>query len=74
MTTEIKVTCDCHKEEKAIREELIKAHTDFALENNAEFLNLGWAEGDNFIHSKTNKGRIYTERNEEGAIISEFTQ
>lgn len=74
MTTEIKVTCECHKEEEAIREEILKAHIDFAEQNKAEFFNLGWAEGENFIHSKTSKGRIYTERNEEGAIISEFTQ
>lgn len=88
-TTKIHVKCECHEEEtteateQSIVEDdedtpvdwdLLNAHTDFALENKAEFFNLGWAEGDDFIHSKTNKGRILTSRDDKGVITSEFTQ
>lgn len=54
--------------------ELTAAHTEFALENKAEFLNYGWATGENFIHSKTDKGRIYTSRDDKGIITNEFTE
>lgn len=75
MPKEIKVECKCHEEEDTPEDyELLDAHDEFARENKATFLNFGWATGDDFIHSKTNKGKIFTSRNNKGVITSEFTK
>lgn len=40
---------------------LYKEHDREAARKRAEFFNQGWASGDYFIHSKTDKGKLYTE-------------
>jgi hypothetical protein len=53
-------------------DELLNAHVAEAEEHEAEFYNLGWASGSDFIHSKTDIGRLYTWRDETGAIKHEW--
>ena len=40
---------------------MYKEHNKEARRRRAEFYNYGWASGDYFIHSKTSRGRLYTE-------------
>jgi hypothetical protein len=47
-------------------EKLVNSHIKEADRKRAEITNMGWATGDNFIHSKTTKGRLYSERNKKG--------
>lgn len=51
---------------------LYEAHCLEADRLEAEFYNLGWAMGDNFIHSKTSIGRLYSEISEEGNVTHEW--
>jgi len=44
-----------------MEDKLMNAHENAAARRNAEFLNYGWASGDDFIHSKTNRGKLYSE-------------
>lgn len=46
---------------------MIQAHCLAADKRDAEFYNLGWAQGDDFIESKTSQGRLYTSRNADGS-------
>jgi len=40
--------------------QLEREHYKIAKKYNAEFLNNGWSSGDDFIHSKTTKGRLFS--------------
>ncbi len=51
---------------------LADAHFAFADGQGAEFYNMGWAMGDDFIHSKTSIGRLYSEIDEKGNITHEW--
>lgn len=51
---------------------LYSAHCEEADHSNAEFYNLGWSQGDRFIHSKTDKGRLWSEIDEKGNITHEW--
>lgn len=53
-------------------EVLIASHMLEAENNNAEFYNCGWASGEDFIHSKTSQGRLYSEIDSEGNITHEW--
>lgn len=48
------------------------AHFREAEEQGAEFHNLGWATGDDFIHSKTSIGRLYSEIDKSGKVTHEW--
>lgn len=41
---------------------MLRPHLTEMSKRKADAYNLGWATGDNFIHSKTSKGRLYSER------------
>lgn len=41
---------------------LLNQHLKELDKRKANAYNIGWASGENFIHSKTSKGRLYTER------------
>jgi hypothetical protein len=47
---------------------LTNAHVDEAASRQAEFYNLGWASGADFIHSKTDRGTLYTQRTADGFV------
>lgn len=42
--------------------EMTNHHLKEMDKRKADAYNIGWAAGDNFIHSKTSKGRLYTTR------------
>lgn len=55
--------------------QLVDAHCEEADMKGAEFYNLGWAQGDYFIHSKTDQGRLYSELNlKTGEITHEWQE
>lgn len=54
------------------QDQLIAAHEEEADKHGAEFYNLGWASGDDFIHSKTDKGRLYSEIDAKGKVTHEW--
>lgn len=47
--------------ENKVEAVLYKAHNREAKRRRAEFMNFGWASGDTFVHSKTNRGKLYSE-------------
>lgn len=51
-----------------LQSKLFDAHCLEADQKSAEFYNLGWALGDDFIHSKTDNGRLYSEIDSKGRI------
>lgn len=51
---------------------IFDAHCAEADAKGAEFYNLGWAQGDNFIHSKTDQGRLYSEIDKSGNVTHEW--
>lgn len=51
---------------------LLIGHQMEASEKNAEFYNFGWAIGEDFIHSKTSKGRLYSEIDKDGNVTHEW--
>lgn len=53
------VTCPICLENKA-EAILYKEHSKEAKRRRAEFTNLGWSSGDDFIQSKTNRGKLFT--------------
>ena len=54
--------------------QLLEAHSEEVEKKGAEFYNCGWAQGEDFVHSKTDKGRLFTELQADGKIIHEWTQ
>ena len=53
----------------AAEEKLLTAHMKEAEgKNKADVTNLGWSSGDDYIHSKTTVGHLYSEINEDGNI------
>ena len=48
---------------QALQDVLLQEHLKEMTKKGAEDYNLGWASGDYFIHSKTSKGRLYSEIN-----------
>lgn len=44
-----------------LSEKLLTAHIKEMESKGAEGYNIGWASGEGFIHSKTTKGRLYSE-------------
>ena len=57
-------------EYEAFQDRLMTAHEAAAERKGAEFYNLGWASGANFVHSKTDCGRLYTEIDDNGKITN----
>lgn len=55
-------------DQEEITDLLFIRHTAFAEKHSMEFYNVGWCQGDDFIHSKTDKGRLYTELHEDVII------
>ncbi len=53
-------------------DKLLEAHVAEAEAHNAEFYNCGWATGEDFIHSKTSEGRLYSEIDQSGKITHEW--
>lgn len=56
----------------AQQDALIDAHMAEAESKGAEFYNLGWASGEDFTHSKTDKGRLFTQLNSDGSFSHEW--
>lgn len=48
------------------QDRLLNAHLGEMGKKRAEGFNIGWASGDNFIHSKTSKGKLHTEEHKKG--------
>lgn len=48
--------------------ELFEEHCTEATRKKAQFFNLGWAQGEDFIHSKTDQGRLYSQYEKDGSI------
>lgn len=55
-----------------LQSKLYDAHVKEADRLRAEFYNLGWAMGDDFIHSKTSEGRLFTEIDANGNVKHEW--
>lgn len=56
-----------------VDDELLEAHLTEAVENGVEDIyNLGWASGEDFIHSKTDKGKLFTQRDSDGSYKHEW--
>lgn len=51
---------------------VMTAHFDAAAEKGAEFTNLGWGQGEDFVESKTDQGVLITETKEDGTISSRW--
>lgn len=70
--SEAKGVADLMAEYEANQEKLLAAHEAEAEKEGAEFYNLGWASGEDFIHSKTDSGRLYTSIDGDGNITHEW--
>lgn len=55
-------------------EDILYAHHEEVATQDAEFINLGWATGEDFIQSKTTRGRLLTQKNHNGTITHKWTK
>ena len=62
-------------EEDQLDDPLTDEHINEAIEKGATAIyNLGWASGEDFIHSKTNIGKLFTQRNADGSFSHEWEE
>lgn len=54
-------------------QELMDEHLAETDRQQANMYNLGWAQGDDWIQSKTSKGRLYTGIGKDGSFYHEWT-
>jgi hypothetical protein len=54
------------------QDKLLSVHMEEVERKDAEFYNLGWASSESFMHSKTNKGRLFTQLNVDGTYSHEW--
>ena len=62
------MTTDSQKKQYHLK--MITEHCSEVYAKGAEFYNIGWALGEDFIHSKTDQGRLFTEVDLETGEIS----
>lgn len=55
-----------------LTEKLAEKHQKEADKQKSEIHNFGWGQGDDFLHSKTEKGLLYSEIDDDGNVTHEW--